>query len=400
MSAVNRKHRVLVTGIGIVSPLGPDLESNARSLLKGRESISPVTAFDVSRTRAKSAGQVLDDWLDDAAPCSRRSRRLHRSARMLALALVEARRNAKEARPELLVVGTTAGGMSYGEHFYRLLSSRQSRRFFPRLVGNYMPQKPVLDAQEAAGIRVPSQIVANACASGANAVGHGFELVRHGLADCVISGGYDALCELVFVGFDSLQASSPDRCRPFDRNRTGLLLGEGAAFLVLESEQSAGRRGATAVAEVTGYGISTDTHHITQPHPSGIGPRMAMERALQSAEIGPDQVDYVNGHGTATIFNDATEGIAITELFANVPVSSTKGMMGHALGAAGAIEAAFSGIAIRDQFLPPNIHFESADPGWTFEVVANRSRAATVRTVLSNSFGFGGANASLILHRV
>jgi 3-oxoacyl-(acyl-carrier-protein) synthase len=127
---------------------------------------------------------------------------------------------------------------------------------------------------------------------------------------------------------------------------------------------------------------------------------MAMERALQSAEIGPEQVDYVNGHGTATIFNDATEGIAITELFANVPVSSTKGMMGHALGAAGAIEAAFSGIAIRDQFLPPNLHFESADPGWTFEVVANRSRAATVRTVLSNSFGFGGANASLILHRV
>jgi 3-oxoacyl-[acyl-carrier-protein] synthase II len=198
-----------------------------------------------------------------------------------------------------------------------------------------------------------------------------------------------------------LQASTPEKIRPFDKNRTGLVLGEGAAIFALEEWESARSRGATILAEVTGYGISTDNHHLTQPHPSGIGPRQAMERALASAGRGPDEVDYVNAHGTATTFNDATEGTAIAELFAarQPPVSSTKSMMGHALGGAGAIEAAFSILALQHQFLPPNINHTETDPAWALNIVANESRTARINCVLSNSFGFGGTNASVVLER-
>jgi 3-oxoacyl-[acyl-carrier-protein] synthase II len=205
---------------------------------------------------------------------------------------------------------------------------------------------------------------------------------------------------MVFVGFDSLQASTPEKIRPFDRSRTGLVLGEGAALLALEDLASARRRGAPILAEITGYGISTDNHHLTQPHPSGIGPRQAMERALADAGIAPNKVDYINAHGTATVFNDATEGTAIAEIFGEqVPVSSTKSMMGHSLGAAGAIEAAFCVLALQHQFLPPNIHFKELDPAWRLNIVANESREATVTCALSNSFGFGGTNASVVLQK-
>jgi 3-oxoacyl-[acyl-carrier-protein] synthase II len=203
---------------------------------------------------------------------------------------------------------------------------------------------------------------------------------------------------MVFAGFDSLQASTTDKVRPFDRNRSGLVLGEGAALFALEEMTGAQARGATILAEVAGYGISTDNHHLTQPHPSGIGPELAMQRALEDSGLAAEQIDYVNAHGTATPFNDASEGAAIAKLFGpKVPVSSTKSMMGHALGAAGAIEAAFSIIALQGQFLPPNINFNELDPAWELDVVANESRAGRVRTVISNSFGFGGTNASIIL---
>jgi 3-oxoacyl-[acyl-carrier-protein] synthase II len=395
-----RKHRVFVTGLGIVSPLGPDSASNNASLKAARDAVSPVRTFDVSKTRCKTAAFVPDDWLDEAVPISRSSRRLHRSSRMVTLALREALSSARNPSPELMVAATTTGGMSFGECYYRQLLKTHSRKQIARWVANYMPQKPILDGQRLNGLRMPSQIIANACSSGSNAIGHGFALVRAGLHRCVIVGGYDPLCELVFVGFDSLQASTPGRIRPFDKNRTGLVLGEGAAFFILESEESALARGVDAMAEAVGYGASTDTYHLTQPHPSGIGARLAMERALASAELEPSAIDYINGHGTATLFNDSTEGIAISDLFGDVPVSSTKSMMGHSLGAAGAIEAAFCVMALQNQYLPPNINFSEPDPGWKFEVVANVSRRAKLRIALSNSFGFGGTNASVILRTV
>jgi len=203
---------------------------------------------------------------------------------------------------------------------------------------------------------------------------------------------------LVFVGFDSLQAATPDKCRPFDAERTGMVLGEGAAVLALEDLEHAQRRGATILAEIIGYGISTDNHHLTQPNPSGIGPRVAMEQALRSAAISSGEVDYINAHGTATRFNDSAEAKAIQELFpGGVPVSSTKSMMGHSLGAAGAIEAVFCLLAMRNDFLPPNINFRQVDNGIDLDIVANKSRSQKVRTTLSNSFGFGGTNASIVM---
>jgi 3-oxoacyl-[acyl-carrier-protein] synthase II len=205
---------------------------------------------------------------------------------------------------------------------------------------------------------------------------------------------------MVFVGFDSLQASTPDRCRPFDRDRSGMVLGEGAAVLALENLDLARERGATVLAEIIGYGISTDNFHITQPEPSGIGARQAMARALDSAQITAAEVDYINAHGTATVFNDATEGKAISALFNSVPVSSTKSMMGHSLGAAGAIEAVVCLLALQHQFLPANINFTSPDDGVGFKIVANESRPSAVNTVLSNSFGFGGTNASLLMRKL
>jgi len=301
-------------------------------------------------------------------------------------------------QPELTVIGTTSGGMSFGEAFYKAQVERRRPRERPMWLANYLPQKAVLDAQEACGLTSPSQIIANACASGTNAIGHAFALIRHGECRRVLCGGYDIISEMVFVGFDSLQASTPEKIRPFDKNRTGLVLGEGAALLALEEWESARKRGAPILAEITGYGISTDNHHLTQPHPSGIGPRQAMERALTDARRTPGDIDYINAHGTATAFNDATEGAAISQVFGGrVPVSSTKSMMGHALGAAGAIEAIFSLLAIRHQFLPPNIHFQEPDPAWPLNIVANESRAARVRRVVSNSFGFGGTNASIVM---
>jgi 3-oxoacyl-[acyl-carrier-protein] synthase II len=247
---------------------------------------------------------------------------------------------------------------------------------------------------------MPCQVIANACASGTNAIGHAFNCVRSGRYQRVLTGGYDALSELVFTGFDSLQASTPEKCRPFDRHRTGMVLGEGAAILALENLELARKRGAPVLAEIVGYGISTDNFHITQPDPSGVGPRQAMERALQGADISTEEVEYINAHGTATIFNDAAEGKAISALFNRVPVSSTKSMMGHSLGAAGAVEAIVCLLALKDQFLPPNINFGSSNDDLDLNIVANESRPAVLRTALSNSFGFGGTNASILMRRV
>ena len=396
-----RSARVAVVGAGIVSPLGFGLDETAQSMREGRDCITPVTMFPVDRCRCQTAGQVANGPLAGANRFTAHPERLHRVARMMILAMKEALDQTGNFKPELTVVGTTSGGMTFGEQYYRgLKTNGRSSRHAPTLIANYTPQKPVMDAQEAFGVSAPCQIIANACASGTNAIGHAFNCVRSGRYQRVLTGGYDAISELVFVGFDSLQAATPERCRPFDRERSGLVLGEGAAILALENFESASNRGATILAEIVGYGISTDNFHLTQPDPSGIGPRQAMKGALQSAGIDASEIDYINAHGTATPFNDASEGKAIAELFDRVFVSSTKGMMGHSLGAAGAIEAIFSLLAIQHQLLPPNINFRQGDAGLDLNIVANKSSSAPVRTVLSNSFGFGGTNASVILRSV
>jgi 3-oxoacyl-[acyl-carrier-protein] synthase II len=317
---------------------------------------------------------------------------------MTIAALTDLLKQAPGFIPQLTVVGTTSGGMSFGEQYYRSLQQPGSRATHtPRWIANYPPQKAALDALAVFGLTSPCQVVANACASGTNAIGHAFQCIRSGRYDRVLTGGYDALSELVFVGFDSLQAATPEKCRPFDAGRTGLVLGEGAALLALENLAQAEARGAEILAEISGYGISTDNHHLTQPHPSGIGPRQAMERALRSADLKPAAIGYVNAHGTATPFNDAAEGKAINALLGKIPVSSTKSMMGHSLGAAGAVEAVFTILAVRGGFLPANINFRISDPEFDLDVVANEARPHPVHAAISNSFGFGGTNASIVI---
>ena len=389
--------RVAVVAAGIVSPLGFGMAETLASLREGRNCVTPVTTFEVDRCRCQTAGQVLDARLTEANEASRHPERLHRVAQMMILALKEALAQAGSFQPELTVMGTTSGGMTFGEQYYRgLKANKAPARHAASLIANYTPQKAVMDAQDAFGISAPCQVIANACASGTNAIGHAFECIRSGRYQRVLAGGYDAISELVFVGFDSLQASTPDRCRPFDSGRTGMVLGEGAAILALENLEVAQKRGATILAEVVGYGISTDNHHLTQPNPSGTGSRQAMEGALQSAGISAEEIDYINAHGTATPFNDAAEGKAIAELFNRVPVSSTKGMMGHSLGAAGAIEAIICLLALQHQLLPPNINFRQGDD-LGLNIIANNAQTGRVRTALSNSFGFGGTNASVIM---
>ena len=398
-SATGKKDaaRVAVVAAGVVSPLGFGLTETLDSLRKSRDCVSPVTRFSVAQCRCKTAGQVSDDRLLAGRGEAPRSRRLHRASHMMIQALKEVLAQEPRFEPELTVIGTTSGGMSYGEHYYRSLRQAGDLRRAPTWIANYPAQKPVIDAQVAFGISAPCQVIANACASGTNAIGHAFECVRSGRYQRVLAGGYDAISELVFTGFDSLQASTPEKCRPFDRHRTGMVLGEGAAVLALENLASAQQRGAPVLAEIIGYGISTDNFHITQPDPTGIGAQQAMQQALQSARVSAAAVDYINAHGTATLFNDAAEGKAISGLFNGVPVSSTKGMMGHSLGAAGAIEAVICLLALQHQFLPPNINFGALDDHLDLNIVANKARPAVLHTALSNSFGFGGTNASILM---
>jgi 3-oxoacyl-[acyl-carrier-protein] synthase II len=388
--------RVAIVASGIVSPLGFGLTETLQSLQQGRDCVTPVTTFSVENTRCKTAAQIDDGRLVSKANRRRHDRRLHRASYMVMTALAELLEQAPNFEPEIAIVGTTSGGMSFGEKFYRTLGN--SGACSAALIANYPPQKQIVDAMEKFGINAPAQVIANACASGTNAIGHAFNAIRTGRYQRILVGGYDALSELVFVGFDSLQAATPEKCRPFDSNRSGMVLGEGAALFALEEFESARRRGAEILGEIIGYGISTDNHHLTQPNPDGSGPRRAMEQAMAQAEVRPNQVGYVNAHGTATVLNDTAEGKAIMELFREVPVSSTKSMMGHSLGAAGAIEAVVTLLALQHQFLPPNINFREAE--LSLNIVANQARTAQFDCAVSNSFGFGGTNATIVLRKL
>jgi 3-oxoacyl-[acyl-carrier-protein] synthase II len=396
-----KNRRVVVVAAGVVSPLGFGMTENLASLRAAADCVTTVTRFSVAQCRCKTAGQVEDGRLLAEQPRTRHAHQLHRASHMVRLALKEVLSQDKQFQPQFAVIGTTSGGMSFGEDYYRAMLENHNPRNGPAWIANYTPHKAVTDALELFGVPIGYQVIANACASGTNAIGHAFDCIRSGRFERVLAGGYDALSELVFVGFDSLQASTPDKCRPFDRQRSGMVLGEGAAIFALEELRSAEARGAYPLAEISGYGISTDNHHLTQPDPSGIGPREAMKQALEVAGLEPSAVDYINDHGTGTPLNDVAEAKGVNDLFRQgVPISSTKSMMGHSLGAAGAIEAAFCILALQHQFLPANINFQGCDEGVNLNVVANESPSAPVRTLISNSFGFGGTNASIVIQRM
>ncbi len=404
--------RVVVTGVGAVTPLGRDFPATWQRLVAGEDASAPVTLFDVAGCRCQQAATCVLPDLAGFTP-----KQLARLSRASRLALPAAREALADAQllddhgcsrlgQLALSVSTTGGGMVLGEQFLRAMLSQQrgAGQFFR--VSRYQAQNQVQDLQQHLGFRGPMTIVANACASGANAIGHGSDLIRSGMYDCVLVGGYEALTELIYVGFDCLQAMSPDRCRPFDVARNGLMLGEAAAFAVLESESHARARGARILCELAGYGHGTDLHHLTQPHPCGTAAVAAMRQAIAGAGGSASDIGYANAHGTGTPLNDASEAAAFTTVFGNggaipsrVRISSTKAAIGHTLGAAGSVEALFAIAALQSGHLPPNLHVRRPEPTVAANLVAVGEQQTGMQATLTVNLGFGGSNAALVFKR-
>jgi 3-oxoacyl-[acyl-carrier-protein] synthase II len=393
----------VVTGAGIVTAYGVGWKLNAEGFRAGRTAFRPVTLFDVSRQRVKIAAEVdLLVTLPTTRLPARQAARLDRASRMLLFAAHEAWTQAgwepSDALP--LVLGTTSGGMLLGEDYFKhALGFPHRHRGQPTRALHYQPQTQGRIVAEALGFHGPMIFIANACASGGNALGQAWELVRSGRTERAFAGGYDALTQLVFAGFDSLQALSLVGCRPFDAHRDGLSIGEGAAMLALETLDSAKRRGADVLGEFIGYGSTIDLHHLTQPSPDGTACLRAMTLACEAAQVTPSEIDYINAHGTGTQLSDSSEATAINRWagsrVATLPVSSTKAGIGHLLGGAGSVEAAVCLMALREQWLPPETTLENPDPLCQFLLV-RQPTDARCEVVLSNSLGFGGANATLI----
>ncbi len=389
-----------------MTALGIGWQPNAEGFRAGRTAFRPVSLFDVSRQRVKTAAEVdLPESLPPLQLNARQLARLDRPARMLLLAAHEAWQQAGWAPDGQipLVLGTTAGGMALGEAYFRqAVSIPEHKQAQPTRALYYQAQTQGRTVADAFGFTGPVTIVSNACAAGSNAVGEAWELLRRGRAVRVLTGGFDALSQLVFSGFDSLQALSPTVCRPFDAGRDGLALGEGAALLALETLDSARQRGAAILGELLGYGSVIDRHHLTQPQPAGDAALAAMTLACERAGVTPAGVDYINAHGTGTPLNDSAEAQAIRrwagERASSLPVSSTKAGIGHLLGGAGAVEAVICLMALREGWLPPELAFEQPDPACNFPII-REPRDAKLNVALSNSFGFGGVNATLIFRR-
>ncbi len=395
---------VVVTGWGCVSPLGGNTESTWSRLVAGEGVRAPISCIPVEGCRVtEGAEAVLPDldWLPKKSVS-----RLSRAARLALPAAREAMVDAgildssgRSVFPRLeMSLSTTANGMELGEDFLKGVWAGSSRYQTFR-VSRYPSQQQVADLQQNLGFTGPAMVVSNACASGANAIGHAADLVRGGFADIVLAGGFEAICELVYCGFDCLQALAPDQCRPFDANRRGLMLGEGAAFLVIESAAHAAARGAKVKGRIVGYGHTTDTHHITQPDPTGAPLETCIRRALAQAALQPSDIGHINAHGTGTPFNDSAEAAAFARVFTENPpprLVSTKAAIGHTLGAAGTLEAVFSLLALETRRIPPQINTAAPIPevaGW----LARPGEVLEKPVVLSVNLGFGGSNAALLL---
>jgi len=402
------KRPVVITGMGAVTPLGEDVAKSWQALVAGKDADVPLELFDTAGCRCHRAAVASLPALAEMRP-----KALSRLSRASRLAIPAAREALAAARlldsagksllPVLpLSVSTTAGGMAFGENMLRNVLARKHSRLLGS-AARYLPQHQIVDVQRALGFEGPSVIIANACASGANAIGHAAEIISSGMADCVLTGGFEALTELVFTGFDCLQATTVERCRPFDLKRSGLLLGEGAAFLVLETSEHAKQRGVTPLCRLSGYGHGTDFFHLTQPQPDGQALVEVMRRASEAAGVAPREIGYINAHGTATPVNDGAETRAyrtfLGESLDRVRISSTKAAIGHTLGAAGSIEAFFAIMALITGNLPPQLNLQTPIPEIASALVAEKEASRPLRHTMSVNLGFGGSNAALIFSR-
>jgi len=408
---VNRalKRRVVITGLGAVTPLATDVEESWRKLCQGKSGVARITKFDPSGFKVQIAAELKDfhpeDFLD--------KKKIRRTDPFIQYALVAARMaiddagltiNVNNASRIGVVLGSCAGGMNmFGKNLFALRDEgpeKVSPFFIPGFITNMAAGEVSMDF----GIRGPSKCVVTACATGSNCIGDAFRLIQYDEADAMIAGGSDAyVLPIAIAGFDKMRTLSrrnnePEKAsRPFDKDRDGFVTGEGAGIVILEEMGSAVRRGAKIYAELVGYGSNIDSFHITEP--DWENQALCLKLALSDAGISPNDVDYINAHGTATILNDLSETKAITAAFGEqskkVPISSNKSMFGHLLGAAGSVEAIFTILTIRDGIIPPTINYDTPDPECDLDYVPNIARKAQVNIALSNSFGFGGINATL-----
>ena len=410
MAIGNNKERVVITGLGTVNAVAGNPREFAAALRNGVCGIGPITLFDTTAFRTHNGAQVKDFRPRAAIPRGVSLKRMSRSDLLAMAATFQALDQAgldpvpKALREEMgVVIGGGAGGLLEAEAFFQdYLRKGGKTACFSRL-------SPVSCAATANrltaqfGLHGPKATIMTACSSGATAVGLGRDLIRSGAARAMIAGGTEPLCRMTFAAFNALKAVDPEYCRPFSGNREGLTLGEAAGILILESLADAEEREARILAEVLGYGVTCDAHHMTAPDLGASGAIRAMRAALSDAGLPPESVDYINAHGTATPPNDLMETRAIKEVFGaragRIPVSSTKSMHGHTLGAAGALEAVVSVLAITEGFIPPTIHCETPDPECDLDYVTEGARPVAPDVVLSNSFAFGGNNTTVIFGR-
>jgi 3-oxoacyl-[acyl-carrier-protein] synthase II len=407
---------VVVTGLGVITPVGNDVPSAWAAILAGKSGAAPITQFDVTDFRTKIAAPVKD--FDPTVHMDRKEAR--RVDRYVHFALAAVRQAMDDARFDMnawdpsrvgVYVGSGIGGLSVLLEQSDVLRERGVRRVSPFTVPGLMLNSAAAHVSIATGAKGPSLAIATACATGSHVIGEAAHIIRRGEADAMIVGGSEAaILGMTVAGFDNMGALScrnnePERAsRPFDAERDGFVMGEGAGMLILERLDKAIARGARIYGELVGYALNSDAFHITAPVEDGVGAAECMRMALERSGLNPEDVDYINAHGTSTPLNDAIETRAIKTAFGehayDVAVSSTKSMTGHLMGAAGAMEAVFCLLALRDQILPPTINYETPDPFCDLDYVPNEARPAKVSIVMSNSFGFGGHNSTVIFQQV
>jgi len=408
-------NRVVVTGIGAVSPLGLDVPTMWQALISGKSGVDRITQFDSEGIDSQIAAEVKG--FDPAQFMDRKE--IRHTDRFVQFALSAAHQAVKQANLQIndanagdigTLIGVGIGGLNTLLSEHVVLRERGARRVSPFLIPMIITDMASGQVAIRFGAKGPNFGVTSACASGSDAIGEAFEIIRRGDAKAMITGGAEStINDLAFAGFCAARALStrnddPQRAsRPFDANRDGFVMGEGAGVLILESLDFATQRGATILAEIVGYGATGDAYHITQPAEKGEGGARAMVKALAKAGLKPSQIDYINAHGTSTPLNDKNETMAIKTVFGSdaykIPVSSTKSMMGHLLGAAGAVEALVCILTINHSIIPPTINLTTPDPDCDLDYVPNVARQTTVSTALSNVFGFGGHNSTLIFKK-
>lgn len=409
------KRRVVITGVGLVTPLGVGINNVWEQILGGKSGIAPITRFDSAQHETKIAGEVKDFKAEEYVSHKETKRmdlfiQYALAATKIAIQDSGIDMTKEDAERAGVIVGTGLGGLPTLEKYHSIYLERGPGRispfFIPMLIANEAPGHIAIQH----GMKGPNMSIVTACATGAHSIGEACRVIQYGDADIMVAGGCEAnLTPLTVGGFNAMKALStrndePERAsRPFDKDRDGFVVAEGAGIVILEELEHAQKRGATIYGELAGYGYNGDAYHITAPCPDGDGFIRCINMALRDAGLGPDDIDHVNAHGTSTDLNDQTESLAIKKVFGEraykIPISSTKSMTGHLLGAAGAIEAIFTLLAIRDQICPPTINYETPDPDCDLDYVPNKARQHKIDAAISNSFGFGGTNCVLAFRR-